>query len=183
MNAALTEEQRNELARSDFAYQAHFAGTPRCDFKAAARTGGLDHLYAEHVAHEAELAAAEKAAKQVKNAAWRAKNLPKLAQAKAIREQTEADRKIAAVRFAKDEAARRDAERIVIAANLAAFAATPKAAVATVNADVAAPSNPARRTMPTRGIITEDDPSVWGSKLLGYEGESWASFHAAHCAN
>ena len=179
MIAVLTEEQRNELARSDFAYQAHFAGTPRGAFKAAARTGGLDHLYAEHVAHLAEVAAAEKAAKQVKNSAWRAKNLPKLAQAKAIREQTEADRKIAAVRFAKDESARRDAERAAIAANLAAIAAAPKAVAVT---EVVATSNPVRRAMPTRGIITEDDPSIWGSELLGYEGESWSSFHAARRA-
>lgn len=180
MNAALTEEQRNELARSDFAYQTHFAGTPRGEFKAAARTGGLDHLYAEHVVHLAEVAATEKAAKQAKNSAWRAKNLPKLVQAKATREQAEADRKIAAVRFAKDEAARREVERAAIAANLAAIAAAPKAVATPI---VVATSKPARRTMPTRGIITEDDPSIWGSKLLGYEGESWASFHAAHRAN
>ena len=34
------------------------------------------------------------------------------------------------------------------------------------------------RTMPTTGRITEDDPSIWGSALLGHEGERWEDFHA-----
>ena len=36
-----------------------------------------------------------------------------------------------------------------------------------------------RRTMPTRGRINEDDPSVWGSELLGWEGEPWSAFLAS----
>jgi hypothetical protein len=31
---------------------------------------------------------------------------------------------------------------------------------------------------PTSGYISPDDPSIYGSELLGHEGESWASFHA-----
>ena len=37
-----------------------------------------------------------------------------------------------------------------------------------------------RFAYPTRGRITEDDPSIWGSAVLGWEGCSWAAFHARH---
>jgi hypothetical protein len=35
------------------------------------------------------------------------------------------------------------------------------------------------RGYPTSGRISEDDPSIYGSALLGHEGESWASFHSS----
>ena len=40
-----------------------------------------------------------------------------------------------------------------------------------------------RRTingMPTSGRISENDPSIYGSELLGHEGERWEDFHARH---
>ncbi|MDE2098350.1 MAG: hypothetical protein KGL39_13940 [Patescibacteria group bacterium] len=33
---------------------------------------------------------------------------------------------------------------------------------------------------PTSGTITEDDPSIYGSAVLGHEGESWVSFNRRH---
>ena len=37
---------------------------------------------------------------------------------------------------------------------------------------------PSKSRLPTSGYISPDDPSIYGSELLGHEGESWASFHA-----
>lgn len=45
------------------------------------------------------------------------------------------------------------------------------------------PSTKARSvapSMPTHGRINGDDPSVWGSELLGHEGELWSDFHNRH---
>jgi hypothetical protein len=33
------------------------------------------------------------------------------------------------------------------------------------------------REMPEHGRISESDPSIWGSELLGWEGERWEDFH------
>ena len=38
---------------------------------------------------------------------------------------------------------------------------------------------PQRRALPMRGRINEDDPSVWGHELLGWEGEPWSAFWAS----
>ena len=35
------------------------------------------------------------------------------------------------------------------------------------------------RQMPTSGYIDENDPSIWGHELLGWEGRKWSAFHAA----
>ena len=46
------------------------------------------------------------------------------------------------------------------------------------------------RKYPARGVITSDDPSLYGSELLGWEGSTWQSFNQRHqsaidpeCAN
>lgn len=36
------------------------------------------------------------------------------------------------------------------------------------------------RQYPTIGRITEDDPSIYGSELLGHEGDTWESFNRRH---
>jgi hypothetical protein len=36
------------------------------------------------------------------------------------------------------------------------------------------------RQYPTSGRITADDPSIYGSALLGREGETWESFNRRH---
>lgn len=36
------------------------------------------------------------------------------------------------------------------------------------------------RKYPTHGRIGSDDPSIYGSEVLGHEGESWASFAQRH---
>jgi len=36
------------------------------------------------------------------------------------------------------------------------------------------------RKYPTSGRITADDPSLYGSEILGHEGETWESFHRRH---
>ena len=36
------------------------------------------------------------------------------------------------------------------------------------------------RQYPTSGRITADDPSIYGSEVLGHEGETWASFSRRH---
>lgn len=168
--AALTEAQRNGIAKSNFLFDSYGVGAPRGEFKARARAGELDHLYAELVAHEAAEAAAEKAAKKSKSDAWRAKNLPKLAAAKRAREEAEAEAKIAYVREMKNAQARQEADR---------------AAQAECAAPVA-PFIPAERPVrtiagfPATGRITEEDASIYGSVVLGYEGETWEKFHRDH---
>lgn len=34
-----------------------------------------------------------------------------------------------------------------------------------------------RVNYPTTGVISADDPSIWGSAVLGWEGSTWAAFN------
>ena len=43
-------------------------------------------------------------------------------------------------------------------------------------------SRRSRIAYPTTGRITDDDPSIWGSAVLGYEGSTWESFNSRHHA-
>ena len=109
----LTEGQRNDIARSMKLYQAHGHGKMSIgEFKAAARAGKFDHLLAEHEANEKQEAEAQKAEKQSKNEAWKAKNLPRLQAQKASRERAEVEAKRAKVEagIARSEALKKQPE-------------------------------------------------------------------------
>lgn len=55
---------------------------------------------------------------------------------------------------------------------------TAKPTASTQKPEITAPAKPEApkvRKLPTSGRVSEDDPSIWGSWLLGYEGELWSN--------
>lgn len=168
----LNEAQRKSIEQSNSAWEAWKSGveTPsRAAFREQARSGKLDHLYAlaeedkKRINAETEQRQAEaKQRQQARNDAWREKNLPRLAAAKKVSEDFERNQQAAKVAAVKE---RLDAEQ----AKKEAAAAAKKA-----RNEQASNAAPAKRTLPKTGRVSNDDPSVWGSWLLGHEGESWA---------
>jgi hypothetical protein len=169
---SLSEAQRKSIERSNSAWDAWKSGvdTPsRAAFREQARSGKLDHLYAlaeedeRRINAETEQRQAEtKQRQQARNDAWRERNLPRLAAAKKVSEDFERQQQAAKVAAVKE---RLDAEQ----AKKEAAAAAKKA-----RAEQVSNAAPAKRTLPKTGRVSNDDPSVWGSWLLGHEGESWA---------
>ena len=192
----LTEGERNDIARSEALYQKYGRKGEggRGEFKAAARAGEFDHLYDEHKANEADLLAKQKAAKAEKNKAWRDKHLPGLVAQKRSREDAAAAEKRAKVDRAKSYAeAIGSTEKTYLnvpfsmkdhaKANGAFWDADKKKwfVVGEVPASLtgfvvtSTPSTPRKLELPKYGRVSNDDPSLYGSWLLGHEGESWAS--------
>jgi len=163
----LTEEQRAKIARGQDAYQAwvkETGKTARAEFKEAARGGRLDHLYQVQMDADAKFLAAEKAKKKSKNDAWREKNLPGLIARKrerALREDMHADAVIAA-RIENQKLL--EQERKV----LSQMRRSPEYDQPKVERF----SKPGE--LPRYGVVSEDDPAVYGSWLLGHEGEPWS---------
>ena len=189
----LTEGERNNIARSELLYQKYGSKEQggRGEFKAAARAGNFDNLHDEHVANEADILAKQNAAKAEKNKAWRDKHLPGLVAQKRSREEAAAAEKRTKVDRAKSYAeaiGSTDKTYLNVPFSMKDHA---KANGAFWDADVkkwfvggdvpeslksyiAAPAAPAARKYPTRGNVSSDDPSIYGSWLLGYEGEPWS---------
>lgn len=175
-SSPLSEAQRKSIEQSNSAWEAWKSGveTPsRAAFREQARSGKLDHLYAlaeedkRRINAETEQRQAEaKQRQKAKNDAWRERNLPRLAAAKKVSEDFERGQQAAKVAAAK---ARLDAEQ---AKKVAAEQARLEAMRAkTGTTKTTAP----KRTLPKTGRVSNDDPSIWGSWLLGHEGESWSS--------
>lgn len=171
-SSALSDVQRKSIEQSNSAWEAWKSGveTPsRAAFREQARSGKLDHLYAlaeedkKRINAETEQRQAEaKQRQKARNDAWRERNLPRLAAAKKVSEDFERKQQAAKVAAVKE---RLDAEQ----AKKEAAAAAKKA-----RNEQASNAAPAKRTLPKTGKVSNDDPSVWGSWLLGHEGESWA---------
>lgn len=158
-----------------------------------------EQLAASKAAHEAE----QKAKQTAKNEAWKSKNLPKLAEAKRKREEAAKEERAkkleSAKRYAeatapgvtktylnvpfhmKEQAkaagAFWDPDRKKwfvggeVPAGLKQFAPS-----STTKQPSQQPQMKQRRGLPTSGKIGADDPSIYGSELLGYEGTSWSYF-------
>lgn len=173
--AALTDEQRNKIAKNDVLWRKYGdAGEGgRGAWKASARAGERDALWAEHLAIEKAAADEEKARRQTKNQAWRDKNLPKLAAAKRAR---------AAIEDEQRERARAEAERLKAAVKREGevLAEMRRGAFSAVPFTGRRPAGPKLGAdgLPLSGTVSADDPSIYGSWLLGHEGESWERVRA-----
>ena len=158
----------------------------------------------QHAETKAASEAAQKAQKEAKSEAWKKKNLPKLAEAKRKREEAAKAERAAKVEAAKRYEAATAPGSVKTYLNVPYHLKEhAKAAGAFwdpdrkkwfVSGDVpsslkhyvsSAPSSeaprvvssaPRSRSLPTYGKIGADDPSVYGSELLGHEGSSWSTF-------
>lgn len=177
-------------------------GATRAAFKEAARAGTLDHLYDVQIEADAKADAEDKAAKKAKSDAWRERNVPKLAAAKKDRE--EAWRTETRAKWSDPNGARTyldvpfdDKDRAKAAGArwdtdkrrwYHTHSETPESlkrflpkSKPVAEADPKAPAQPTRletqkrTTLPTSGRVSEDDPSIYGSWLLGHEYEPWSS--------
>ena len=168
----LSESERNAIMKSPDMWERHGVGKmTRAEWKAAARAGQMDHLQNEHLSVLAEIAAREKASRQEKSAAWRSRNQSWLA----ANNRKEQERKSMTMKLDeeyKQKVATADAERSAWRENvLKEDAGKIRAAKAESMSDESG--------LPRSGMISEDDPAIYGSQLLGWEGKSWVSFHAA----
>ena len=175
-------------------------------FKEAARAGKFDHLHGEYTEQlatsKAEYEASQKAKQTAKNEAWKSKNLPKLTEAKRKREEAAKEEKAKKLEAAKRyaEATAPGASKTYLnvpfhmkeQAKAAGAFWDPDRKKWFVGGDVPAglkqfapssqasssqqPQTTRSKGLPTSGKIGADDPSIYGSELLGYEGTSWSYF-------
>ena len=161
-----------------------------------------EQLTTSKAAHEAE----QKAKQTAKNEAWKSKNLPKLAEAKRKREEAAKEERAKKMESAKRyaEATAPGAAKTYLnvpfhmkeQAKAAGAFWDPDRKKWFVPGEVPAglkqfdpsgqpkPSStprtvttaPRSRSLPAYGKIGADDPSLYGSELLGYEGSSWSYF-------
>lgn len=172
IKSALTDDQRNKIAKDDTLlakYGTKGEGS-RGIWKEAARGGKFDHLWTEHLANEKAAEDAEKARKRAKNDAWREKNMPKLVAAKNARIQMEDERREADRQYAERQAQIKENVRQRIADENAAMAEAERKQ----DASYRIAPKPAGNSLPTSGRVSSDDPSIYGSWLLGHEGELWS---------
>lgn len=158
-----------------------------------------EQLATSKAAHEAE----QKAKQTAKNEAWKSKNLPKLTEAKRKREEAAKEEKAKKLEAAKRyaEATAPGASKTYLnvpfhmkeQAKAAGAFWDPDRKKWFVGGDVPAglkqfaPSSTVKQSspqsqgarsggLPTSGKIGADDPSIYGSELLGYEGTPWSYF-------
>lgn len=171
VDLGLSAEQRTYIAKGNAAWEAWRKtkpeGSTRAEFKEAARGGKIDHLHAIQAADDARVAAEEKASKKAKNDAWRERNLPKLAARKreiALTEDRQRDAAIEAKRMLQESKAMQQARLAEVKAKIKQEEAAYRASAA---------NQAGRSSLPTSGIVSDDDPAIYGSWLLGYEGQPW----------
>lgn len=171
----LTPDQRNQIAKDDTLmgkYGPKGEGS-RGRWKEAARGGQFDHLWAEHLANEKAAADAEKANRKAKNDAWREKNMPKLIAAKKLKAKMEDEKREADRQYAERQAKIKENIRQRIADENAAMDAAER------KQDASYPTGPKLVDgLPASGRVSSDDPSIYGSWLLGHEGELWSRVRA-----
>jgi hypothetical protein len=208
---SLSDQDRNNIARSSELFDKYGRKEEggRGEFKEAARSGKLDHLWEEYQGVVESRRQAAKENKDAKNKEWREKNMPKLIAAKERRIDAErAEKEVRREAYksyqsaasstektylnvpysdkdaAKAAGAKWDSEKkkwfypaLEIPDKLKRF--VPPASPAPSRPTASAPSQ-RQSWIPTSGRVDSDDPSIYGSWLLGHEGESWAS--VAHLA-
>lgn len=173
----LSAEERNAIRKDNALFDKYGdrAEGGRAKWKALAESGALDNLMEEHQANEKAVADGKKAAQRAKNDAWREKNLPRLRANKITRENEERRQAEQRAKQEAEFAAKQEAHRIKQAALAEEYRkqeaeAQAKAAEAERKAAANRPLE-----LPKTGRVSEDDPSVYGSWLLGHEGEPWAN--------
>ena len=176
-------------------------------FKEKARSGELDYLHEEHLKNEADLLKTQKESAKQKSDKWKENNLPRLVEEKRKRElvaKKEQENKIArAKEYLNSQTPQAKAERNYLnvpysekesaKANGAKWDADkkkwyhpggelPESLKKYTQQSIANTPGVLKtgqsKGYPTSGIISADDPSIYGHELLGYEGESWASFNS-----
>lgn len=177
----LSAEQRKNIEKSRhlMAENGYTGEGSSARWKEDARSGKLDHLHdkaqeakAGHERGVAEREAATKAKKAEGIARRKDERGGKTkAQVMAEKRERQADEK------AEKIAAKREAERAKYADRRAAEAERVKSMYSDPSIFGAPKKTVSQRAsrMPTSGAVGPDDPSVYGSFLLGHEGESWAS--------
>lgn len=192
-------------SKISIAYSRLFSGKMSIgDFKKQVRAGEMNDHGGAIMQALADQEAEEKAAKSAKNQAWKDKHLPKLVAAKKAAEEKKVEeikQKINAQgdpngkrtylnvpfadkEYAKKNGARWDADKkkwyhthseTPAALKSYEIKTSPSIAPVAQSKPVTPSSEPKKFSLPSYGRVSEDDPSIYGSWLLGHEGELWSS--------
>lgn len=172
----LTEGERNDIRRSSelFDKYGRKAEGGRAAWREDVMSGKMDNLWEEHLANVKAVEERAKAARKAKNDAWRDKNLPRLRANKAAEIRAQQEARARADEFERKVAEAQAAAQEKLRAQMEQDRRVEAAAQAKKEADEAAARANQPLELPKSGRVSEDDPSIYGSWLLGREGALWS---------